>query len=381
VENRGTRGGKFRRLSAIFVCAAIVFLVGCGDYRAQMGPGGGGPMPAPIPNASPEWFFVDNFSGDVSGFSVQSGKLEPIVGGSVQFPLGLVRFAVDPKGTFLAALYAQNTDTVGFQTASINSGGTVTLHQITNGFNNPSVIAISPEGIVAVADQNNHTVQLLMVQGNLQFTSDFYQTGPLPQDMVFSPDGKFLFVANNGDNTISVFSIGVAALNPLHTITLPGKPTESSSGLVRIRLSDLGSKLAASTFDGRLYVADVSSTDGNLSNVREIEVAGGANLEEVALDANGQTVYTADQDNGGIFGYSLSGATATPLPGSPYPTSVGVTGMALNGAGDRLYAVNGPAGLILTFTRDKSTGRLTATNDIVSTGGFLADKIVRVPAH
>jgi 6-phosphogluconolactonase (cycloisomerase 2 family) len=224
-------------------------------------------------------------------------------------------------------------------------------------------------------------VQLLTFDNGATFSTDLFQTGPLPQDLVFSPDGKFLFIANNADNTISVFSVGVAALNLLHTVVLPEQANDSNSGLVRIRLSELGKRLSASTFDGRLYVADVSQADGNLSNVQEIEVASGANLEDVALDASGETVYTADQDNGGIFGYSLSGAAATPLPGSPYPTSAGVTGMALNGAGDRLYVVNGPAGLILTFSRDKTTGRLTSTNDIVSTGGFLGDKIVRVPAH
>jgi len=346
-----------------------------------MGPSGGGPMPVPTPTAATEWFFVDNFSGDVSGFSAQNGKLAPIVGGSVQFPFPVVCAAVDPKGTTLAVLTTLNPNTVGFQTADIETGGVVSLTKITNGFNNPSVIAISPEGPIAITDTFNHTVQSLTIQGNVQFTSDFFQTGPLPQDLVFSPDGKFLFIANNGDNTISVFSVGVAALNLLHTVVLPGQPTDSNSGLVRIRLSEQGNKLAASTFDGQLYVADVTATDGNLSNVQEIEVVNGANLEDLALDASGQTVYTADQDNGGIFGYSLSGSVATPLPGSPYPTSVGVTGMVLNGVGDRMYAVNGPAGLILTFKRDKTTGRLTATNDIVSTGGFLADKIVRVPAH
>jgi DNA-binding beta-propeller fold protein YncE len=377
---RFARSAKLRRLSAIFLCAAILFLSGC-TYRAQGGPGGGGPEPVPIPTAATEWFFVDNFSGDFSGFTVQGGKLAPLVGGSVQFPFPVVRGAVDPKGTLLAVLTAQNPTMLGFQTADIGTGGQVSLTKITNAFNNPSVIAISPEGLVAVADTNNHTVQLLMFQNGATFSTDSFQTGLLPQDMVFSPDGKVLFIANNGDNTISVFSAGISALNLLQTVVLPQQPGDFGSGLVRIRLSDQGNKLAASTSDGRVYVADVSLKDGNLAKVQEIAVASGANLEDVELDASGQTVYTADQDNGGIFGYSLSGAVASPLPGSPYPTSVGVTGMVLSGAGDRLYAVNGPAGLILTFTRDKTTGRLTATNDIVSTGGFLADKIVRVPAH
>src|SRR5262249_41145486 len=157
-----------------------------------------------------------------------------------------------------------------------------------------------------------------------------FPSGSLPQDLTFSPDGRILYVANNAGNTISVFSVGVASVTLVDTVNLPTQPGDSNDGLVRIRLSDLGNRLAASTFDGRLYVADVNAANGDLLNVREIDVARGANLEEVVLDTNGQTVYTADQDNGGIFGYSLSGVTPTPLPGSPYATSAGPTGMALN---------------------------------------------------
>ena len=378
--NRFARGTRLRRLSVVFLCAAGALSGGC-TYRARAGPGDGGPEPVPIPTAAREWFFVDNFSGNFSGFSARNGKLVPIAGGEVQFQFPLIRGAVDPKGTLLAVLTAQNPAVAGFQTADIETGGVVSLTKTANAFNNPSVIAVSPEGLVAVADTYNHSVQLLMFRNGASFRTDSFATGPLPQDMVFSPDGKFLFIANNGDNTISVFSVGVAALSLLQTVVLPRQPAEFASGLVRIRLSDQGNRLAASTFDGRLYVADVSELDGSLSGVLEMRVGSGANLEDVALDANGQTVYTADQDNGGIFGYSLNGAAATPLPDSPYATSAGVTGLALDGAGDRLYVVNGPAGLILTFTRDKSTGRLNSTGDIVSTGGFLADKIVRVPAH
>jgi DNA-binding beta-propeller fold protein YncE len=221
----------------------------------------------------------------------------------------------------------------------------------------------------------------MMIQNGLIFSGDLAATGSLPLDLAFSPDGKILYVANNGGNTISIFSHNSLTLNLLQTVTLPVQGAESRSGLVRIRLSDLGNRIAGSTFDGRLFLADIASSDGTVSNVQEITVANGANLEEVLLDANGQTVYMADQDNGGIYGYSLGGFPATPLPGFPLTTPAGPTGMAMNGAGDRLYVIFGPAGQIFTFVRDKATGGLTATVDAVGTGGFLANKIVRVPAH
>jgi hypothetical protein len=74
----------------------------------------------------------------------------------------------------------------------------------------------------------------------------------------------------------------------------------------------------------------------------------------------------------------------TPLAGSPIPTLPGPMGMEVNSAGDRLYFVNGaafPQGQIVTFSRDLSTGKLTATGDTVSAGEIFSNRIVRVPAH
>jgi hypothetical protein len=70
--------------------------VGCGGGSSSM-------TPPPLPVAS-ERFFVENFSGNVSGFSAATGKLEPIPGSSAMFPTALTKFAVKPDGTFLAVI-------------------------------------------------------------------------------------------------------------------------------------------------------------------------------------------------------------------------------------------------------------------------------------
>ncbi len=124
--------------------------------------------------------------------------------------------------------------------------------------------------------------------------------------------------------------------------------------------------------------------DGTLSGFTETNLGANANLEEVVFDPAAQNVYTADQDNGGIFGFTLStGGGVTPLPGSPFSTGTlpgGPTGMAFNSAGDRLYAVI-QGQVVFTYSRNTSSGQLALTADVVSSGGFLAGRIVRVPAH
>ena len=158
---------------------------------------------------------------------------------------------------------------------------------------------------------------------------------------------------------------------------------EFAPTIVRVTLSASGKKFAATTPDGRLFVGSVSPMDGTLSGFTETNLGANANLEEVVFDPSTQNVYTADQDNGGIFGFTLSTGGVAPLPGSPFSTGTlpgGPTGMAFNSAGDRLYAVM-IGQTVFTFSRNTSSGQLALTGDVVSTGGFLGGRIVRVPAH
>jgi 6-phosphogluconolactonase len=358
-----------------------IFAVACGGGSSSINP--------PPPPAASEWFFVGNASGNISGFSAASGKLEPISGSSITFPFQvpsfLTNFAVKPDGTFLAAITINQQQVATLQVVNIGAGGTLTLAPLTDVVGNPGGMAISSEGVIAITDVGSGTVQLRLVQNNLLFLGASAATGALPQDAVFSSDGSRLYVGNNAGGTISVFTVSGqgATLQPVQTALLPVAAGEFAPAIVRVTLSASGRKFAATTPDGRLYVGNVSPMDGTLSGFTETNLGANANLEEVVFDPSAQNVYTADQDNGGIFGFALSsGGSVTALSGSPFSTGTlpgGPTGMVFNSAGDRLYAVmQGQA--VFTFTRNTS-GQLALTGDVVSSGGFLAGRIVRVPAH
>ncbi len=247
-------------------------------------------------------------------------------------------------------------------------------------------MAISSQGVIAITDVGNGTVQLTLVQNNLLFQGASAATGPLPQDVVFSSDGSRLYVGNNAGGTISVFTVSAqgATLQPVQTALLPVAAGEFAPTVVRVTLSASGRKFAATTPDGRLFVGNVSPMDGTLSGFTETNLGANANLEEVVFDPTAQNVYTADQDNGGIFGFTLSTGGVTPLPGSPFSSGTlpgGPTGMAFNSAGDRLYVVIGAQSAIFTYSRNTSSGQILPTGDVVSSGGFLAGRIVRVPTH
>jgi DNA-binding beta-propeller fold protein YncE len=368
------------KLAALAATLLVTLAVACGGGSSSINP------PPPPPPGANEWFFVGNFSGTIGGFSAASGKLEPISGSSITLsPSFLTNFAVKPDGTLLAAITVNQQQVATLQIVNIGTGGTLTLAPLTDVAGNPGGMAISSEGVIAITDVGTGTVQLTTVQNNLLFRGASAATGALPQDAVFSSDGSRLYVGNNAGGSISVFAVSGqgAMLQPVQTAQLPVAAGEFPATVVRVTLSASGRKFAATTPDGRLFVGNVSPMDGTLSGFTETNLGANANLEEVVFDPSAQNVYTADQDNGGIFGYAVSAGGVTALPGSPFSTGTlpgGPTGMAFNSAGDRLYAVmQGQA--VFTFTRNSSSGQLALNGDVVSSGGFLAGRIVRVPAH
>jgi DNA-binding beta-propeller fold protein YncE len=360
---------------AILAAALTTFsLVACHGGRSSS---------APPPPVTPEWFFVDNFSGNVSGFSASSGTLAPIPGSSAMFPFALTNFAVEPNGTFLAAITVTLQGVATLQIANIASGGAISPAPRATTVIHPSGLAISSQGVLAVSDSTDSTIQLLMFQSNALFMGATVPTAAGAEDLAFSADGKTLY-ANNG-SAISVFSVSNdTSLQLLETAILPLAAGQLSGSVVRIRLAAAGNKLAATTLDGWLYVGNVSAVDGTLSGITETQVAQGANLEEVSFDPAGQNVYTGDQDNGGIYGFSVTGGKLTPLPGSPFSTGTlpgGPTGLAINSAGDRMYIVRGAQSAIFTYARNTNTGEILPTGEVVGTGGFLGGRIVRTLAH
>jgi DNA-binding beta-propeller fold protein YncE len=368
------------KLAALAATLLVALAAACNGGSSSINP------PPPPPPAANEWFFVGSFSGNISGFSAASGKLEPIAGASITFsPSFLTNFAVKPDGTLLAAITVTQQQVAILQIVNIGTGGTLTLTRLTSGLGNPGGMAISSQGVIAITDVGTGTVQLTTVQNNLLFQGASAATGALPQDVVFSSDGSRLYVGNNAGGSISVFAVSGqgATLQPVQTAQLPVAAGEFAPSIVRVTLSASGRKFAATTPDGRLFVGNVSPMDGTLSGFTETNLGANSNLEEVVFDPSAQNVYTADQDNGGIFGFTLNTGGVTALPGSPFSTGTlpgGPTGMAFNSAGDRLYAVM-IAQEVFTFTRNTSSGQLALTSDVVSTGGFLGGRIVRVPAH
>jgi 6-phosphogluconolactonase (cycloisomerase 2 family) len=99
---------------------------------------------------------------------------------------------------------------------------------------------------------------------------------------------------------------------------------------------------------------------------------GSANFEEVIFDPSGQNLYAADLANGLIYGFSIdSNGKAVALAGSPYQASPSPSGLAINSRGTQVYVVLSTASEVMTLARSATTGQLSPTGDVVSSGGAL----------
>ena len=370
------------KLAILAATWLAIFAVACNGGSSSVNP--------PPPPTTSEWFFVESFSGQVEGFSAASGHLEPIAGSAVSFapaspspPLTLLTaFAVAPTGMFLAVAASTAQGSATLEIANIASGGAISVTPLTAAVANAYRMAITSQGVIAISDGFS-TIQFFTLQNNALLAGPAVQTSVSPQNLAFRADGKVLYVLNAA-GAIAVFSVAPdLSLQLIQDVPLPLAPGQLGGNAVRIRLNAAGNKIAATTLDGWVYAGDVNGMDGTVSGITEAQAAPNANLQEVVLDPAGQNVYTADQDNSGIYEFSTAGGTLTALSGSPIPTPLGPMGMETDSSGRHLYlgALGFPSSQIVTFSRDLSSGKLSATGDSVGTTALFPSGIVRIPAH
>jgi YVTN family beta-propeller protein len=111
----------------------------------------------------------------------------------------------------------------------------------------PEGLAISPTGEIAVAIllrgsagvahdswyyNRNGSVVVLAIEDKALTRVAEIDVGGLPEGVVFSPDGSYLYVGNFVDSTISVLKVdGTKVTNTGRILTLPAPPGSMGSSL------------------------------------------------------------------------------------------------------------------------------------------------------
>lgn len=178
-------------------------------------------------------------------------------------------------------------------------------------------------------------------------------TSPAPIAVASSPDGRFVFAANNGTPS----NVSVYAVSPTGTLTAVGGSPFGGVAQPEALTVSPDSKFLYVT-DGNPAGVAVFSLDaaGALTPVAGSPFASGSAPRAIVASGDGKFVYVAD--NADVWVYAVdAGGALTPIAGSPFPAS-GARTIALAPNGKYAYANAGSNG-VGAYSIDATTGALT----------------------
>jgi 6-phosphogluconolactonase len=277
-------------------------------------------------------------------------------------------------GSFFSS--SSNATHLGFIAGGVNS---VSAYRIDNKtavatvlVGSPYVAGNSPSGAVVtaagqflyVANQGDGTISLFSINSSsgaltevLPRTSVAGMISPGP--MTMDSGGSFLFVGDQVTNAIFSFKIGASgALTPVSSLSVGSSP----AGLVL-------------TTAGFLYVpvpnfsdiAVLSVNSGVMQLVGLFPVANG--VAGIAVDSAAKFLYATNPTTNTVSGFSIqANGGLTPVLGLTVATQATPVAAVVDLSGKYLYVANSGTSNVSEFTIDATTGALTA-NTITATIG------------
>lgn len=289
-------------------------------------------------------YLASYYDGVVAGFTIDqnTGALAS-VGPGVAAGAGAGGIpAFSPDGKFL---YVVN------QGATNPFGGNVV--GTTNNANTVSAFSI-----------NQTTGQLTLVgtvaTGNTADTNH----GAQPSWIAFTPNGKFAYVSNTGQSSVTAFAVGAdGSLTAPTNVPSTGHPQD-------LTIDSTGTHLYApnTTQDaqgnpaGNVTVFSIDGTSGALTALGQVP----AGLQPIFLqiEASGKYAYVSSNGGSEVYGYSIgSNGMLSALSTPTFATQPNPNFVNIDPSGKFLYTANrngGGAGTISAFKIDPATGLLSS---------------------
>ncbi len=372
-----------------------------------------------------------NSEASLSTLNISSGTLTPSFSNTID------TYTLNLKNRFDQISFDITSDTNS--TFSINGNNTLTNLPLDVGSNTFTISVTSQDG----SSQKDITItisrarQFVFVSnvdtGNPADTLSLYSINPIsgqleaqtvasqsvgddPYDLLVSPQGDFLYVANAGDNTISQFSINpttgaLTAMSPTTVATgatpygltissddqsfyvpmggsaTPGLIyqygiTPSTGNLTPLTPATINSgnnpwfmtispddRFVYSTiFNGfgdanpdtiEMFSRDQST--GNLTALTPSSIATGDKPWHINVHPNGQFLYNTNYGDATVSAYQINATTGqlTELAGSPFTVGNSPIGLSIDPQGRFLYVANSSGNTLSMFSINTSTGALS----------------------
>jgi 6-phosphogluconolactonase (cycloisomerase 2 family) len=240
--------------------------------------------------------------------------------------------------------------------------------------------------------------------------SPYREGGEEPYSLAATPSGKFLYVVNRGDETISAYNINpsdgslavvsgspfrgpVRAVNPMYVAVAPsgkylyvtnsaqpgavtgfsidpqsgalrlvaGSPFEGVNSPEALAFSPSGRFLFVSNKSGTISAFMIDPETGGLSAVPGSPFAGGMGGDGIAVSPSGKFLYASDPYNANIVAFAINPATGalTRTAAGPFATASHPAALAVAPSGILYVTHETLAGGISAFTIDENSGQLT----------------------
>lgn len=193
------------------------------------------------------------------------------------------------------------------------------------------------------------------------------------------PVGRFAYVANFADGTISIFRTQVTSgellpVGCLATVPNPIKLLVHPTHPFLFVAQNLGSGLVAYTFD--------PATGFIQDDFRGSPYATGLIPYDAAMDPQGRFLYVANSGTSDITGYRIDTAARdlVPIPGLPIGTGITPHSLTVDPTGRFLYTANYAGGDVTGFSINQTTGALTVVPGVSFGAGSNPECVVVDPS-
>jgi len=331
--------------------------------------------------AGGKYAYAANYNtGTISIFSVDATTGDLTAAGTMSDPIAAPRsLRADPSGNFLFVTSETGKFVQRYQinnnTGALSALGTsrtraqpfaLTMSTGT------AKLAIRAQYGYAVSSPN--TITPYTVSNGALTAGTALNTGLLPTSVATDLYGRFAYVANNSDSSLSGFTINGG--NGALTIASGSAYSIANSQPVHVLVEPSGRFAYVSDADpvngDEIHAFTINSSTGALS--ANGSIAAGTEPRGTAIDPTGQFLYAANFGTNTISGYRINTANGTlsALSGSPY--TVGVSGIpapasvAIDPSGRYLYVTYSNDDRVDSFAINATTGALAAVGTPVTTG-------------
>jgi 6-phosphogluconolactonase (cycloisomerase 2 family) len=210
-------------------------------------------------------------------------------------------------------------------------------------------VTLPDSNAVAAYRIDNHSARFTPIVGSP------YPAGTSPSAVLVHPSGELVYVANEGDNTIELFSID-------HTIgSLLEVPPRISTGLApsSLVMDTAGSFLfSLNQISGSISAYSINSGNGALSPVTGSPFPTFPNPVTFALTPSGKFMYVVNANLSAIFAYTVTSGVVQRVPGLPVQVGTVPFAIAVDPGEKFAYVSNLGDNTISVLSINSSTGAL-----------------------